>query len=269
MIRRAACCLFLLCAGCASSQGWDRASVEGLLEEADRRFVGGVAPAQAAPPRATSPFRLGVYLRPADYLQRRFEWTDEDRETVASWGKRLRELGIVEDMVLLTNSSIKGNGLPELSAAAKRYGADALLVVDGAAAVDRYNNHKAALLYWTILGAYVADGTHSDALVLAHGSLWDVRDAHRLTEERAEGAAKQVGPAAFVDDAATITEAKRHALARLLERLADRLRPTRERVSGSVEGADDGGDRHVLSGGQADHAGRDFVALEESASRAG
>ncbi len=223
MKRLLACSLLLLCAGCASSRGLDRATVEDVLAQEDRRFVGDVSISQAPSPRIKIPFRLGVYFRPSGYMHRRFEWTDEDRELLASWGEQLRQSGVLADFTFVTNSSIKGNGLREVSAAARRYGADALLVVDGAAAVDRYNNYKAALLYWTILGAYVADGTHSNALVLAQGSLWDAKEERQLAEERAEGSARQVGPAAFVDDVATITDAKKQALSRLLDQLTARL----------------------------------------------
>jgi hypothetical protein len=96
-------------------------------------------------------------------------------------------------------------------------------VFDGAAAVDRYNNYKAALLYWTILGAYLADGTHSDALCVMKATLWDVKTGAKLFEEEAEAQTKSVGPAALVDDGKEIEKARTMAMNSLLERLTKRF----------------------------------------------
>jgi rhombotail lipoprotein len=98
-----------------------------------------------------------------------------------------------------------------------------VLVFDGAAAVDRYNNYKAALLYWTIVGAYLADGTHSDALCLVKATLWDVKTGVRLLEEQAKAESKTVGPAALVNDLEQIEKARMAALDLLFERLAGRI----------------------------------------------
>jgi hypothetical protein len=98
------------------------------------------------------------------------------------------------------------------------------LIVDGAAAVDRYNNAKAAFAYWTILGAYLASGTHSDALVLLEGTFWEIRTQSLRFSVEAEGLAETVGPAAFVRDRDTIARAKRQALDTFGKRLEDRLK---------------------------------------------
>ena len=113
--------------------------------------------------------------------------------------------------------------MTELRATATRYGFDWLLVFDGAAAVDRYNNYKAALFYWTIVGAYLADGTHSDALCVVKGTLWDVKTGAALFDEKAEAQTKTVGPAALVDDKREIEGAKRTAMNIIFQRLAERF----------------------------------------------
>src|SRR5512145_2171842 len=60
------------------------------------------------------------------------------------------------------------------SSAARR-AADAVLVITGASAVDRYSNW-ASLLYVTLVGLWVVPGTHADGIFLAAGSVWDVRN---------------------------------------------------------------------------------------------
>jgi rhombotail lipoprotein len=118
---------------------------------------------------------------------------------------------------------LKGHNLTELRGTAARYGVDWLLIVDGAAAVDRYNNYKAGLLYWTIAGAYVADGTHSDALCVLKATLWDVKTGAALFEEEAEAQTNTVGPAALVDDDREIERARTTAMHLLMERLTKRF----------------------------------------------
>ena len=113
--------------------------------------------------------------------------------------------------------------MTELRATAARYGVDWLLIVDGAAAVDRYNNYKAGLLYWTIVGAYVADGTHSDALCLLKATVWDVKTGAALFDEEAEAQTKGLGPAALVDDNREIERARTTARDLLMERLTKRF----------------------------------------------
>jgi hypothetical protein len=167
--------------------------------------------------------RLGLYLKPTGFVDREFEWAGGDRDAVLAWAQRLPGGAGGTNPGFLTSSSLKGHTLTELRSTATRYGFDWLLVFDGAAAVDRYNNYKAALLYWTILGAYLADGTHSDALCLLKATVWDVKTGARLLEERAEAETRSAGPAALVDDTREISRAKTMALNLLLERLADRL----------------------------------------------
>ena len=214
----------LLVAGCAGSQGLHREALHERLQEEERRFAGQQSPKAVAvrPSGQTSP-KLGLYLNPTGFLQREFEWTDTDREALLAWAGELSSSERISSASFIPQSSLKGNTLAELRESAARYGADLLLVIDGAAAVDHYNNYKGPLLYWTILGAYLADGTQSDALCLLRASVWDVKTgAERFTEE-GEGRAQQVGPAARVEDRVSVLTARQKALSQLLTTVKYRL----------------------------------------------
>ena len=215
--------LLLFVVGCASSQGLHLESLRQTLRDEEAQFVG-------APPSSTStanrstrqgPPKLGLYVMPTGFLRHEFEWTDDDRESLLAWTKGLQRDGLISGASFMQLSSIKGNQLAQLRESAIRYGVDLLLIVDGAATVDRYSNYKGVLLYWTILGTYFADGTHSDALCLVRGSLWDIRGETKLFEKEAQGLSKIVGPAARVEDREGVTEARRQALTRLMEKLRD------------------------------------------------
>lgn len=221
---RAIATAFLVLTGCAGSQGLHPEPLHELLRYEEQRFIGEQAPkAIATHPSGHSIPKLGLYLRPTGFHKREFEWTDGDRETLLAWAKGLSSSGIVSGASFVPQSSLRGNTLTELRESAARYGADLLLIVDGAASVDRYNNYKAPLLYWTILGTYLADGTHSDALCLIRGSAWDVKSGTQVFSDDAQGAAQQVGPAARVEDRAAVSQACRQALTHLLATVKNRL----------------------------------------------
>ena len=218
-------------AGCANSQGLSEDALQRAIAQEESRFVDTQKSAGPSP-RLNAP-RLALYLKPTGFVGREFEWTGEDRDAVLAWSQRLPSGAGGKDPGFVTLTSLKGHTLTELRSTATRYGFDWLLVFDGAAAVDRYNNYKAALWYWTIVGAYLADGTHSDALCLLKARLWDVKTGVQLLEEQAEAETKSVGPAAFVDDAQEIHRAKRTAMQALLERLANRFRALAATVPGT------------------------------------
>jgi len=214
--------LLFFFAGCASSQGLHLDSLQQTLQDEEARFVGTVPSTSTANPTTRqSPPKLGLYVMPTGFLRHEFEWTDADRESLLAWTNGLQRDGLISSASFLHIASLKGNQLVQLRESAMRYGVDLLLIVDGAATVDRYNNYKGALLYWTILGAYVAAGTHSDVLCLVRGALWDVRGEAKLAQEEAQGSSKIVGPAARVNDQEGITIARRQALTKLMENLRD------------------------------------------------
>ena len=224
LVRSLLLLLFVLFYGCASSQGLAIQPLHEVLGQEESRFFGGQSFAATAPPATIvhSP-ALGLYFKPTGFLNRLFEWTDHDRTKALKWASSVEPNPESRQHGLVPQSSIKGDTFQELRASASRYGYDLLLIFDGAAAVDRYNNYKGPLLYWTIVGAYVADGTHSEALCLIKGSVWDVKTGALLFVEEAEGRAQTVGPAAYVEDEAVILDAKQHALAGLLQKMEQRL----------------------------------------------
>jgi rhombotail lipoprotein len=212
----------LFLSACASSQGLHLDSLQQTLQDEETQFVGAVSSDSTtnSSTRQGLP-KLGLYMMPTGFLHHEFEWTDTDRESLLAWANGLQREGLISGASFIQNSSIKGNTLAQLRESAARYGTDILLIVDGAAAIDRYNNYKGSLLYWTILGAFFVDGTQSDALCLVRGSLWEVRGETKLFGEEAQGLSKIVGPAARVEDREGVIAARRQALTRLMEKLRD------------------------------------------------
>lgn len=212
----------LVLTGCASSRGLHPDSLRQTLQDEEARFVG-TPPSTSMSNSSTrqGPPKLGLYVMPTGFLRHEFEWTDADRESLLAWTDELQRDGFIGSSSFIQIASSKGDRLEQLRESAIRHGMDLLLIVDGAATVDRYSNYKGVLLYWTILGAYFVDGTHSDALCLARGSLWGVRGEAKLLEEEAQGLSKAIGPTALLEDREQVTTARRQALTKLMKKLRD------------------------------------------------
>lgn len=178
-------------------------------------------------PTTPMPFRLAFYFVqrdfPAHHTIQKAEWVGAEKDALANGLAPLRDERIVTDTFLLVDATIRGHDARKIRQAGARYGADVVLVVDGVAAIDRYNNGYAAL-YPTLIGAYVAPGTESEALFMIEGSLWDVRTERLYATQTAEGHAKSVGPAVTVEDRQVLAQAKKAALDEFGKRMANELR---------------------------------------------
>jgi hypothetical protein len=151
------------------------------------------------------------------------KWIDRDKEALIKELTPLRNEGIVADTFLLTDSTIHGYDIQKIRQAAARYDADAVLIVEGVGSVDRYNNGYAAW-YVTLIGAYVAPGTVSDALFMIHSSLWDTRTERLYVTQTAEGRSTLTGSAVTLEDGQVLAQAKTAALTEFGKRTVDEWR---------------------------------------------
>lgn len=223
--------MFLLLAGCASSQGFDRpALIETLHVDPP--------PDQNNQPLAnqafllSSPVRLGIFFAdhniPVGQSIRKVEWLSADRVQFLHEFAPLQDEHILTDTFVLMDATLRGEDIRGIRQAGARHGADMVLIVGGAAAIDRHNN-RYAWLYPTVIGAYLAHGTESDALVMVTGSLWAVHSEWHAPIQTVEGVSKLVGSAVLVDDTAALQEAKKQAIQFLCERVADQLQRLNKR----------------------------------------
>lgn len=220
--------LSVLLIGCtATSQGFDREAMRAVMQapiELAQTEIAGSALAAAQPP--VVPFRLALYFvpqtLPAHRSLRPAEWVSTDKERLIKWLAPLRQEAILSEILLLVDPTIRNADAPAIRQAAGRYGADAVMVIQGVGEVDRYDNGY-AVLYPTLIGAYLAPGTHSDALFLISGALHAVRSDWRDTQT-VEGHAEVVGPTMAVQDGPVMAQAKQAALNELGQRMAAVLR---------------------------------------------
>jgi len=223
--------LILLAGGCAGSAEFDRTAMRATLGSAE------IPAAQHAPavahadmPNPPHPLRLALYFverdLPVQHKVRLAKWTDMDKGALMKELSPLQNEGIVADTLLLVDSTIRGYDVQKIRRAAARHDADAVLIVEGVGSVDRYNNGYAAW-YVTLIGAYVAPGTVSDALFMIHSSLWDARTERLYATQTAEGRSTLTGSAVLLEDGQVLAQAKTAALAEFGKRMVDEWRRSR------------------------------------------
>jgi hypothetical protein len=176
--------------------------------------------------RLSPPFRLGIFFSdhniPAGQSIRKVDWLSADRSQFLREFTPLQNEHILTDTFVLMDATLRGEDIRGIRQAGARHGADIVLIVGGAAAIDRHNN-RYAWWYPTVIGAYLAPGTESDALVMVTGSLWATHSEWHAPIQTVEGVSKLVGSAVLVDDTAVLQEAKKQAIQSLCERVADQL----------------------------------------------
>jgi rhombotail lipoprotein len=177
--------------------------------------------ARALKPQINKPFRLAVSLKTVG-SSFPLSWNQSDRDAIKGWAKTLRERGVLSDVVVMNDLIEEGESLADRRLAAARYGADALLLIEAASDIDNYTN-PLALLYLTIIGAYIAPGTHADAIVMMQGAVYDVGNGYLYATAESEAEGSTVAPLAYVEDEDALNEAKSIALQRFGDELKDRL----------------------------------------------
>lgn len=219
--------------GCTASRGLNRQALQESFHDhpdvVTNRDIATTIPLEHHLP---SPYRLAIYFKHKDFPSsptlRKVDWISTDAELVQRALEPVKEEGILQQSFLLANSTVQGTTFRDIRVAAARYNADAILVIDGASAVERYNNGH-AWWYATGIGAYLAHGTESHALFMMEGSLWDVRSGYLYGTQTAEGEATLIGPATSLEDRSAIAGAKDVALARFGKEIPETLRLLREK----------------------------------------
>ena len=213
--------LFITLSACSTGQEFDRAGMQDTLHQ--RMNLGGAREIKTTETKNAienrspfaEPFRLGVYFVRTEFPTHQSvqsgEWLSAEKDQLVQRLAQLRSDQILREVVVLAEPTVRTLTRQDLRQASVRYGIDVLLLVDGVGAVDRHNNAY-ALLYPTLLGAWLAPGTVLDALFIINGMLWDLRTDKLLDRQTAEGQAQRTGAVVLVEDADVLREAKHRAI---------------------------------------------------------
>jgi hypothetical protein len=217
--------LSMLGLGCSAS--FDRASLREEVAGESMQVKGGdIEAILKTRPQLPSPFRLAIYFSPLDS---QLEWNKDERAAIRQAARELEEKGIVSDIFFVPEHLVgydrhrrDRRSLDEqrrcVRLAAARHRSDAVLIVRAAADVDSYVNPLSAL-YLTIVGLWIAPGTHTEALVLVDGTLWDVRNEFLYMSVSTEGEGGTVRPEMYARERDAITVARKKAVKSLADEI--------------------------------------------------
>ena len=211
----------LVASGCAT--GFDRGALverlqkEGVYEVQDKE----IQEVRALKPQLTFPCRIAVYLKPPSGSD--WRWTAQDKEILNHSAKVLEKEGLASSIIPMSGMFAKDGDLKHLRMEAARYGADALLVIQGVQQTDSYLN-PAAVLNLTVVGGFIIPASHRDTLFLVEGVLVDVGNGCLYASVESEGEGKIVRPTFIVDEKGAINRAKKKALEELGPELVRRIR---------------------------------------------
>ena len=211
--------------GCVMTGGFNRPLLEMRLHEENAKEVTDedIQEIQTLKPQLHFPCRIAVALKGS---AGEWRWTFKDRQAMEAWASTLREEGIASDVIFMASMFMPGDSLKDLRASAARHGADALLLIKGAAAADSCLN-PLAVLNLTIVGGYIVPASNGAALFLIEGGLIDVNNGFLYASMEAEGEGHTWAPTFSIKDKDAIERAKHDAVKRFGPELLLRLRNVR------------------------------------------
>ncbi|HEX4923211.1 MAG TPA: hypothetical protein VFV50_03965 [Bdellovibrionales bacterium] len=220
--------LIVLLTGCAT--GFSRKALEEQVGVASPEFnESDIKTAYEKRPNLPKPFKLGVYFKTPSYarsaydpspaIARDWRWSEKDKAFLDGVAADLKQRGLIADVFPLVSSVVGSDDLKALRLVAAKHQADAILIVSGAADVDRYANNW-AITYLLLAPALFIPGSQADTLFLASATMWDVKNEYLYMTAEAEGFAHDKYAAAFGrSNKELIEEAKLKSLASLREQI--------------------------------------------------
>ncbi len=218
--------LALTLAACSTTRGFERGSLGGVRPSERVVTDDDIKQALSLKAQLPSPFRLAVYLVPSpwgySHADHAWRWLGEDKDRILQLGDELKRKKIISDCILLQDDIVDGSGNKAIRLAAARAGADAVLIVNGTSDVHTEYN-AAAFSYALLLPALFVPGTRADALFIASGTIWDVRNHYLYLASEAEGSASETGSAWKIEESRILKTAKADAVGGLADRVAKGL----------------------------------------------
>ena len=188
-------------------------------------------------PQLQFPIRLAV-VPPSMFNESRWDMPGESegqRKEIQVWGEKLRDAGIVSELILLPEILIADSRslgtIRSVRLAAARVQADAVLILRSTCDVDSYIN-PLGVLDLTIVGMFLIPGHHKDALTIVEGMVIDNRNQYVYFAGTAEGTGSTFGPLAAVDAKDAVRDSRCAALKSFGDLLLREGRRMREWVPG-------------------------------------
>jgi hypothetical protein len=216
--------LAALLLSCATPRGFDRGMLardlanRAVTSDEDMRSI------LDRNPQLPRPFRLGICFRQpmqadsnAGFIV--WDWQPGDKQILLDVGERLKQKGVVSEVIPIAPAFGGGESLGSIRQAAAQHEVDGVLIVGGIADLDRYNNRWGPS-YAALVTMLFVPGTVVESVFVTHAALWDVREGFQYLTAEADGEAKMEHPVASIQEDKVVDGAKKaslEALAREVE----------------------------------------------------
>jgi len=181
--------ILLLVTSCASKKGFNRGALQDQLRVKDVVVTDAeIAKVLKTKPNLKKPFKLAVYLKEPQNLYRyshSWRWSSEDKASLMDLSKDDSLKDLVSNIYYINPSTVSGTDIKSIRLAAARHGADAVLVINGAGDIDKYNN-KLGITYILLVTGFFVPGSVADSLFILNASMWDVRNEYLYFTAEAE-----------------------------------------------------------------------------------
>ena len=203
--------------GC-QSKGFSRADIQEQMGRGAQTFdEKEIKDAYNKKPNLPKPFKLAVYFkRPwIGGKSPEWRWTEKDKSQFDQIAESLKAKGLLSDVFPIIDSVVGEESLRGMRLAAAKHQADAILIIDGGAQIDRYINGW-GWSYILLLPTLFVPGSKADTLFMTSAGLWDVKNEYLYATAEAEATSSDTYIAAFGErDQTLVDAAKTQALEKL------------------------------------------------------
>ena len=206
------------------AQGTSQGSATRLRSERIARKIANVRRSRQS---TRVPMTVAVHLYGPDNND--WRWTAADRGKITSWGRELRDEGVVDGMFVMSELVSTGSSLDEIRLAAAKHGGDAVLVLKASAELDSGLN-PLSVFYLTLVGYFIVPGSGADALMMANGVVLDVDSGQAFMSIAAEGEGSTFAPGGFLNENKAMDRAKSKTLGRLRSQFLEGMREVAKRL---------------------------------------
>jgi hypothetical protein len=207
--------------GCAS-KGFNREALQSQLGVTKPVYDDKeIKEAYTKKPNLPRPFKLAIYFKAPKHSGRfpDWRWSESDKSSLDEIAADLKSRGVISEAFPIISSIVTDEDVRSLRLVAAKHGADALLIIGGAAQVDKYLNNW-GWTYALILPTLFVPGSEAETLFVTSATMWDVKNDYLYLTSESEATAKETYVAAFGKrDIDLIDEAKGRALQKLKEQI--------------------------------------------------
>lgn len=213
--------LVLAVTGCMSPHGINRGEITNKLKTDVVITDKDIQQTLELKPQLQTPFKVGVYLLPPsdEYCWRNcWKWGPEYKDQLIEFGDELKQKGIISELTFINTPFVTGSELKSIRMSGAQHGVDAVLVINGAAETDRYNNALGPT-YILIVTSFFMPGTVIDSLFVSQASLWDVRNGFMYLSTVSEAEHSKTGPGFYMKDKDVLEVAQKESIEKLIKNI--------------------------------------------------